>query len=264
MQTLGFSNFSRSVPDKISSLDITMFMRAVNQAHPRFVANALICGAAFCFLASLSTSASCVLAQGVAGTPMATQSAVKSPNPGTRAKTTSVLKISTKPAWQDLTPAQQLSLKPLAANWNTLGEAQKRKWIAIAVNYPSLAPAEQAKLHSRMTEWVSLSQQQRDQARLNFAKSKQLTPTQKTATWEAYQALSPEEKKKLAISAPPKPVGAAAAAKPVPPQKLATVPATRQTAKQMPKNAATPHAVNRNTLLPPSQPPVEPAPTPKN
>ena len=241
-----------------------MFMRAVDQLNHPFITGVLAGGAIFCILATLSASASCALAQGVAVTPLVAQSVTRLPNSSTPPKNSSAINTSSKPAWQDLTPAQQLSLKPLAANWNTLGESHKRKWIAIAANYPSLAPAEQAKLHSRMTEWVSLSQQQRAQARLNFAQSKRLTPTQKAATWQAYQALSPEEKQKLAISAIPKPAGAAAAAKPVPPQKLAAVPVTRQTPKQTPKLSAATHAVNRNTLLPQSQSPVEPALTEKN
>lgn len=145
-----------------------------------------------------------------------------------------------------------------------MGAPEKRKWIAMALNYPNLAPAEQVKLHSRMTEWVSLSQQQRTQARLNFAQSKQLTPSQKAATWKAYQALSPEEKQELAISAVPKPAGAAAAAKPVPPQKLAVVPATRQTPKPAPRMAASNHNLNHNTLLPQLQPSLESAPTQRN
>lgn len=241
-----------------------MFMRASDQRHHPLIAGALACGAAFCFLAALSTSASCALAQAVAATPLLAQSSVKMPPSAALAKSSGTLKNSSKPAWQELTPAQQLSLKPLAANWNSLGESQKRKWIAIAMSYPTLAPAEQAKLHSRMTEWVSLSREQRAQARLNFAQSKQLAPTQKTATWQAYQALSPEEKQKLAISAAPKPAGAAAAARPVPPQKLTAVPVTRQTQPQTPRVSAANHAVNRNTLLPHSQPQVEPAPTQKN
>lgn len=242
-----------------------MFMRAVDQLHHPFITDVLAGGAVFCILAALSTSASCAaLTQGVAATPLLAQSSAKLPNSGTPSKNSSAQNISSKPAWQDLTPAQQLSLKPLAANWNTLGESHKRKWIAIAANYPTLASTEQAKLHSRMTEWVSLSQQQRAQARLNFAQSKQLTPTQKAATWQAYQALSPEEKQKLAISAIPKPAGAAAAAKPIPPKKLAAVPVTRQTPKQMPKLSAANHAVNRNTLLPRSPSQVEPAPAQKN
>ena len=241
-----------------------MFMRASDQRdHPR-IAGALLCAVAFFCMVALSTGTSRALAQGVVATPQFAQSAKTLSDTRKPANRASTLKISSKPDWQELTPAQQLSLKPLAANWNTLGEAQKRKWIAIAGNYPSLASTEQAKLHSRMTEWVSLSQQQRDQARLNFARSKQLAPTQKTATWQAYQALSPEEKQKLAISATPKPVGAAAAAKPVPRQKLAAVPVTRQTPKQMPKLAAATHGVNPNTLLPHSPPPVAPASAQKN
>lgn len=157
-----------------------------------------------------------------------------------------------KPAWQELTPAQQQSLKPLGANWGTLSQAQKRKWLALSKNYPTLAPAEQAKLHSRMTEWVSLSQQQRTQARMNFAETKKLPPDEKAAQWQAYQALSPEEKQKLAAKATPAPAGATAAVKPVPAQKLANVPTTRNTPKDsaVAANAAKLPNVHTNTLLP--------------
>ncbi len=93
-------------------------------------------------------------------------------------------------------------------------------------------------MHSRMAEWASLSQQQRTQARMNFAESNKLVPKEKaektatkTATWEAYQALSPEEKQKLAAKAAPKPAGAAMAIKPPLPAQLATVPATRNSPK---------------------------------
>lgn len=134
---------------------------------------------------------------------------------------------SSKPTWQELSPAQRLSLKPLAANWDGLGEGQKRKWIAIARNYPHLSAAEQATLHSRMTAWVSLSREQRAVARLNFAESRQLTAPQKAATWQEYQALSPQAKRSLADSAVPKPAGAALANKPVAPKKLATIPASQ-------------------------------------
>lgn len=136
--------------------------------------------------------------------------------------------IVSKPSWAELTPMQQQTLKPLASSWNTISEPQKRKWLEISKNYPSLSPEGQATMHSRMNEWVTLSPQQRAQARLNFARtkelSKQLTPEEKKAKWETYQALSPEEKQKLAAKANPKPTGAATAVKPVAPQKLAPVP----------------------------------------
>lgn len=152
--------------------------------------------------------------------------------------------------WSELTPAQQQALRPLAANWGSISEAQKRKWIALSQNYPKLPAPEQAKLHSRMTEWVALSPQQRSQARLNFAETKKLTPDDKKAKWQAYQALSPEEKHKLAKSAA-KPGGAATAVKPVAPQKLAAVPAAaRKPSRPLPTIAAGPNQVDQNTLLP--------------
>ena len=133
-----------------------------------------------------------------------------------------------KPTWAELTIAQQQALKPLAASWNSISEPQKRKWLEVSKNYPALTAADQATMHSRMNEWVAMSPQQRAAARLNFAKTKelstQLTPDQKKAKWETYQALSSEEKAKLAATASPKPAGAATAVKPVPVQKLAVSP----------------------------------------
>ena len=256
MQILVSHNSSRAEPGKIESLDISMFMRAANQNRVPRQAGELVASAAFCLLAALSMPASCALAQTVAVS--------KASSSAPAAKSPVAAASSSKPAWQELTPVQQVSLKPLAANWNTLGASQKRKWIALAQNYYSLAPTEQLKLHSRMTEWVALSQQQRAQARLNFAHAKQLTPDEKAATWKAYQELSPEERQKLATAAVSKPVGAAAAAKPVPAQKLATVPVTRHSPKTAPKIAASDHALNHNTLLPQAQPALEPATPQKN
>ncbi len=149
------------------------------------------------------------------------------------------MSAETSPQWKELTPQQQTSLKPLAANWATIDAAQKRKWLALSNNYPTLPPPEQQKMHSRMAGWTSLSKQQRDQARLNFAESNKLAPKEKAAKtaskaadWQAYQALSPEEKQKLAAKATPKLAGAAVVAvKPLPPEKLAIVPSTRLSPK---------------------------------
>lgn len=154
-----------------------------------------------------------------------------------------------KPLWKDLTPAQQQSLKPLAANWPSLGEAHKRKWLAMSQNYQTLPPAEQQKLHSRMVQWGSLSPQQRTAARLNFAESNKLTPLDKAENWRAYQALSPDDRQRLAETAQAATLGAAAAVKPVAPQKLAVVPSTRRTAKVGDQLVNNP-SVDINTLLP--------------
>src|SRR3990167_8682327 len=116
---------------------------------------------------------------------------------------TSAKPVASGPSWAALTPLQQQALKPLAQSWNTtISAAQKRKWLEISKNYPSLSLEGQTTMHSRMNEWVSLSPQQRAQARLNFGKTKELsrelTPEEKKAKWQAYQALSAEEKQKLA------------------------------------------------------------------
>ena len=236
-----------------------LLLAAVSQLKHLFYISALVGGAVVCSVAVLSLLVPSVQAQvGVAAVASA-PSASKLPKPAALVKTSSVSRSSAKQAWQDLTPAQQLALQPLAANWGTLDAAQKRKWIAVAANYESLSPTEQAKIHSHMNEWAALSQQQRTQARLNFARAKKISPNQKTATWQAYQSLSAEEKKKLATAAPPKPVGAAAATKPVSSKKLTNIALTRQASKPMPAASAASPAVDRNTLLPKAMPPLKPA-----
>lgn len=147
--------------------------------------------------------------------------------PGTRpapAQPTKVAKADTRPSWAELTGAQQTALRPLAASWAGLSEAQKRKWIALSANYQGMPPAEQAKLHSRMAEWVALSPHQRAQARLNFGEVKGLAPDDRKAKWEAYQALSEDERRKLAAGSATRTSPTAPALRPAPPQRLATVP----------------------------------------
>ncbi len=234
---------------------MTRFMRFVlvrkgsGAAGPRHSTKLVLC--AVCAMALFPSALAIAAASGsTSPAPSVASSATK--------KSPAVLKAAAKPAWQDLTPTEQSSLRPLAANWDSLREVQKRKWIAIALNYPRMSPAEQAKLHSRMSEWASLSQQQRERARLNFSESKQLTPTQKKANWQAYQALSAEDKQKLAAKGLGKPTGAATAAKPGPRQKLAAVPRSASTLKAATtKMTTSSQAINRNTLLPASPPSAE-------
>ena len=154
------------------------------------------------------------------------------------------------PTWASLTKPQQTALQPLAKIWHSLSEGQRRKWLAVAKTYPELVQSEQEKMHSRMVDWANLPAKDRELARLNFAQSKTVNKTDRAAHWEAYQALSPQERQKLAEAARPKPVGAAVAVKPVPSDKLAAVPVTRHTPEPERANAASLHPLNRNTLLP--------------
>jgi hypothetical protein len=129
-----------------------------------------------------------------------------------------------RPLWMDLAESQQQALAPLAQLWPTMTEPHKRKWLAVSQNFGQLTSDEQATVQGRMREWAALSPQQRAAARLNYADAKQLLQEDKKAKWEAYQALSPEAKQKLAAQQSQPIQGAAPAIKPVPAAKLTTSP----------------------------------------
>jgi hypothetical protein len=188
--------------------------------------------------------------------PGATQAAAKvhSNSSTSAAKTTPVITPASKPSWAELNTQQQSALKPLAPNWEGMSEAQKRKWLSVSKDFGKLQPADQAKLHARMTDWSSLSAQQRGAARQNFAQHRELTdgltPEQRKAQWQAYQQLSPEEKRKLAESAQrPNLTGAALAAKPQPVLKKEPAPQFG-TAKVLAKSQNAPSSTGKIAIAP--------------
>lgn len=153
--------------------------------------------------------------------------------------------------WSSLSNAQRLALKPLASSWVDLGEAQQRKWIALSRNFSRLPATEQHKLQQRMLEWVGLSAAERSLARLNYAETERLASDNKQARWEAYQALSEDERRKLAEQAPRRPLaGGATALRPIPRQRLATMPVPAENRQTMPRITIAPHLINPTTLLP--------------
>jgi hypothetical protein len=164
-----------------------------------------------------------------------------------------------KPLWRDLSARQQRALEPLAEQWDSLTEPHKRKWLALSRNYARLSPAEQETLHSRMTEWATLSNQQRSQARFNFAEVKQVPVDERKAKWEAYQALSEEEKRELAARAKPRP-GAAVSIRPVPAQKLVQLPSAPADAQHTPRIQLAP-PTSAAQPFPARVPPAAPAVT---
>ena len=167
------------------------------------------------------------------------------------------------PGWEQLNTLQKLALYPLAPRWAVLSEQQKRQWLAIAQSFSKLPEAEQERLHNRMAQWASLSSQQRSQARLNYAATNRLAPDSKRARWEAYQALSNEEKTRLAAAAAVnahRSLGAAPAVRPVAPRKLAKVPAATATTSitaNLPKIATSDDGRSRPARL--SHSPAAPA-----
>jgi hypothetical protein len=152
-----------------------------------------------------------------------------------------------RPLWMDLAESQQQALAPLAQLWPTMTEPHKRKWLAVSQNFGQLTADEQATVQGRMREWAALSPQQRTTARLNYADAKQLLQEDKKAKWEAYQALSPEAKQKLAAQQSQPIQGAAPAVKPVSAAKLTASPVASAN-KPLPRIAT--DQVAPTTLLP--------------
>jgi Protein of unknown function (DUF3106) len=189
------------------------------------------------------------------------------------------------PPWASLSPEQRSALAPLKDDWSSIDAPRKAKWLDLAGRYPKMPPSEQKRMQARMTEWARLSPQERAQARLNFQQAKQLPNQERQDQWSAYQALPESERKALASRAKATQKAGEPAAKPTPEQSskrnivanpsLSAAPVkpvaptvvqaapgatttlvTRQPAPPahqqagMPKIAATPGFVDRNTLLP--------------
>ncbi len=190
------------------------------------------------------------------------------------------------PRWKDLTPAQRSALGPLERDWSGIDASRKQKWLEVANRYPSMPQAERDRITARMSEWVKLSPAERGQARLNFQNARQITPEERQERWQAYQSLSPEERNKLAERAAPAGNVAtrrngqpprdgiqnksnivpnptlAASRKPVAPSVVQAAPGATTTliSKRpvppthqqpgLPKIAATPNFVDKQTLLP--------------
>jgi len=189
------------------------------------------------------------------------------------------------PSWSSLSTEQRTILAPLQSDWPAIDAPRKAKWLDLAGRYPKMSPDDQHRMQARMTEWARLSPQQRAQARLNFQQAKQLPMQERQHQWDAYQALPESERKALASRATAPASAGTPGAKPTPEQSskrnivanpsLSAAPVkpvaptvvqgapgatttlvTRQPAPPahqqagLPKIAATPGFVDRNTLLP--------------
>lgn len=106
-----------------------------------------------------------------------------------------------QPSWRALTPAQQQALQPLQSEWDGMDSLRKQKWLQLASRFAAMPPAEQQRVHERMREWASLTPEQRELARETYNRTRKIAPADKNATWESYQQLPEDQKRKLAASA---------------------------------------------------------------
>lgn len=106
-------------------------------------------------------------------------------------------------AWASLTPAQRQILAPLRQDWSTIDANRQQKWVELAAKFPTLPAAERHRIQARMNEWAKLSPTERAAARMQFQEVRRLPAEERQAQWQAYQALPPEERSKLAQKAKP-------------------------------------------------------------
>ena len=152
-------------------------------------------------------------------------------------------------AWPSLSKRQQQALTPLAEKWQEMTAQQRQKWLALSRNFFQLSDEEQQTLHSRMREWAALSPRQRSQARFHFNTMQSLSAQDKRAQWEAYQALSEQEKSKL--SSGPKPPAKSVARSFAPPStRLVRPPLLPVNATRAVQRVAPSKPIHPKTLLP--------------
>jgi hypothetical protein len=106
-------------------------------------------------------------------------------------------------AWSSLTAQQQQALSPLQRDWTSLDANRRQKWLEVAGHFPTMPADERQRVQARMAEWARLTPAERAQARLQFQEVRQLPAQERTAKWQAYQALPDAEKKSLAQRAKP-------------------------------------------------------------
>ena len=103
--------------------------------------------------------------------------------------------------WQKLKPAQRDALGPLQQDWSGIDAVRKQKWLQLSDRMPAMPPDERARVQARMADWAKLTPVERGQARLSYEESRQIPVPDRRSRWEAYQALSPEQKGELAARA---------------------------------------------------------------
>ena len=117
---------------------------------------------------------------------------------GSKAPASAAQKQTAGLAWAGLSFQQRTALEPLARDWASLDAARKSKWLEVAARFPAMPAIDQQRVQERMAEWARMTPTERGRARLSFQESKQFSPEQKQARWEAYKALPDDERRALA------------------------------------------------------------------
>lgn len=111
--------------------------------------------------------------------------------------------VDRKPSWASLTVAQQQALLPLQRDWASIEPNRKQKWIVVASKFSAMPADERLRVQTRMADWARLTPNERAGARLQFQETRRVPAEERQERWQAYQALTAEERSTLAQRAKP-------------------------------------------------------------
>jgi hypothetical protein len=117
---------------------------------------------------------------------------------GTATNQSAVPSSSGQTPWTALSPQQKRDLHPLQKEWLGLTADRQQKWLEVAARMPFMSDDERERVRERMYEWALMSPAQRGQARLQFQEVRQWPSEDRQARWEAYLALTDDERTALA------------------------------------------------------------------
>lgn len=155
--------------------------------------------------------------------------------------------------WQRLSAPDRTILAPLAPQWSSMSDDVQDKWISVARRYPSLSPDAQGRVRERMKQWSQTSSRERSEARLRFQNAREIPVQERQQKWQAYQALSPQQKAELARQAQRKQKPVALADSEAGPRELTQATAARARATNSAHNP-------RKANVVPAPPQASPAP----
>ena len=108
--------------------------------------------------------------------------------------------LAVAPKWSELAAQERQILSPLAAEWDSLEDPRKAKWLGVAKRYPSMTLEEQERVQARMRDWAKLTPEQRAKARDQYRSMRKSPPEEREALkqrWQEYESLPAEERQRL-------------------------------------------------------------------
>jgi hypothetical protein len=84
------------------------------------------------------------------------------------------------PLWMELSIPERTALTPIAYDWDHLPAQQRLNLLKVVKEFAKLTPHQQEIFYSRLQPWTRMTQAQRDAARDNFKKLKELPVKQQT------------------------------------------------------------------------------------